>query len=317
MRQPSRIVVGVDFTSRMTDAIRWLRSTFAPESDLVLVRAVETEPIPIYLRRRFSPGVDWVKQDVAIARRQLQAYAKGLGLDRSTVFLEAGRPHAVLLEAARRHKAASIVLGTHADDTSAWRRIGSTTERLLRSSTVPVMVIGGALKSAPRRILVAVDEARVTSAVIAEAHELSRRFGARMLLVHVVSTAAYRHLLSMSAIDSTRGGDSPHDVHDGMREEAARWLRETTAIVGSSTSIDIHIAHGKPSEEILATAERFAADLIVIGQYGAGRAIPVFLGSVVSAVAYGARCPVLVVADRLSPATAPVPPSARLETASH
>ncbi|HEX4180354.1 MAG TPA: universal stress protein, partial [Caulobacteraceae bacterium] len=55
---------------------------------------------------------------------------------------------------------------------------------------------------------------------------------------------------------------------------------------------------GHPAEEIVAAAQAWSADLIVIGSHGRSALTQVLLGSVAEAVMRNAPCPVLVVRGR-------------------
>ena len=54
---------------------------------------------------------------------------------------------------------------------------------------------------------------------------------------------------------------------------------------------------GNAGDATLKVARDIAADLIVMGRRGSGAVVPAILGSTVSTVLHGARCPVLVVTE--------------------
>lgn len=82
-----------------------------------------------------------------------------------------------------------------------------------------------------------------------------------------------------------------------QREEAMRRLE--VAAVSLKCNHDLLVAplllEGRPSEVILDEAERWGADLIVVGSRGHGMLRRLFLGSVSLAVATQAPCSVLIV----------------------
>ncbi len=57
----------------------------------------------------------------------------------------------------------------------------------------------------------------------------------------------------------------------------------------------MRVAIGEPSVEILAAAQRYDTDLIVVGTHGFGRLGQGLYGSVADSVIRGAPCPVLAV----------------------
>jgi nucleotide-binding universal stress UspA family protein len=75
----------------------------------------------------------------------------------------------------------------------------------------------------------------------------------------------------------------------------ARILERLPSIGGGLTS---SIAVGKPAQVIVDEAERWGADLIVVGAHGAGFWDRALIGSVSNAVVQHAKCSVLVVRPR-------------------
>ena len=59
--------------------------------------------------------------------------------------------------------------------------------------------------------------------------------------------------------------------------------------------VSAFMPEGDPAHEIVATAKRWGADLIVVGTHGAGRLESFLLGSTAQSVIHEARRPVLVV----------------------
>ncbi len=153
----------------------------------------------------------------------------------------------------------------------------------------------------PGAEVVAVDDAGLTPRVLTTAGALADRLAAEIQAVHVLSNAAYSHVLSAEAATASAEGASDNAarqrVEADMAREALRWLSELWRSTTRHARLGIEIPHGDPGTEILALAARTDAELIVIGRYGAGRVLPAVLGSVLSSVVFGATCPVLVVSD--------------------
>ena len=70
--------------------------------------------------------------------------------------------------------------------------------------------------------------------------------------------------------------------------------RAATALARPGITVDHVVRHGDPSGAIAAEAERFAADLVVIGSRGLGPVRTLLLGSVAAATVDAAPCSVLV-----------------------
>lgn len=96
-------------------------------------------------------------------------------------------------------------------------------------------------------------------------------------------------------------GTSPtlfDEIMQQQQAEAARRLTvATTTIRKSAPDVTIHTAllQGRPKEAIVDDAERWGADLIVVGSHGYGTLKRMFLGSVSLAVATNANCSVEIV----------------------
>ena len=74
-------------------------------------------------------------------------------------------------------------------------------------------------------------------------------------------------------------------------KDAAKFLGEKNSLL----SITIAVIKGSPKSVILEEAEKFGADLIVVGSHGGGAVERFLLGSVSQAVALHAKCSVEIV----------------------
>lgn len=135
-----------------------------------------------------------------------------------------------------------------------------------------------------RKILVAVDGSRQSNAVLTIGADLAQRYGASLCLVHafphvsdLLGTPQYEHLLEAR---STIG---------------QQVLNSTRAQIGDTVPIETQLIEGPPAPAILRVAVEEDCDLIVMGSRGHGQLAGLLLGSVSSAVAQRAECPVLIV----------------------
>ena len=113
----------------------------------------------------------------------------------------------------------------------------------------------------------------------------------------------------ISAIETlkTDGGEPfgiPHEyylkVDAGAKKRAAENVEETEKIfrdmpAGADLKIETEVIFGYPKEVIVEEAEKWGADLIIIGSHGYGFWERMLLGSVSDAVLHHAPCSVLVV----------------------
>jgi nucleotide-binding universal stress UspA family protein len=293
MNGPS-VVFGVDFCPVMRRAIPWVREFIARDAPNVLVHAIDEAPLPGFLRHRVPLSLAEAAVSAQVIAR-LQSLAARTGAYDAECVTRAGRADKVLEDVARERSASLLVIGAHGVPTRPWRRVGTVTERLLRSADQPLLVVNGVLTGAPKRILVAVDDAKVTPCVLARAGALADTHGAELHAIHVLSPAAYNHMISAEAAQG--GGEAAIRcrIEADLADATLRWLRAVWANTHHHSGLQAHVAHGTPADEILRAARDRSADLIVIGRYGVGQVIPAVLGSVVGSVVAGSESPVLVV----------------------
>jgi nucleotide-binding universal stress UspA family protein len=152
-----------------------------------------------------------------------------------------------------------------------------------------------------KRILVTTDFSSCSKTALPHAAALAQRFGAEILLVHVVPTsspAEFSHLgLAVEQNWLLKGA-----------RDLLPFLRE--AELDSALSVELQVLNGSPVEEICKAAKESACDLIVIATHGHTGLKHFFLGSVAEQVVRHAPCPVLVVRQREHDFLIPPPESA-------
>jgi nucleotide-binding universal stress UspA family protein len=189
-----------------------------------------------------------------------------------------GAPHRVLLAVAKSNKAALIVTGVHRPTSKAESfLLGSTTDRLLRQSPIPVMLVRGSARSAYKSVLVALDLGDTSQRIIAAA----RRFfpNARLHLVHV---------------------SGEHPKRDPLHEQRMRNLHEKLDALAEAAGLTpeqrtTKIVQGAPRKVILREAARRAADVIVVGTRARKGLERLLLGSIAEYVLRAAEMDVLAV----------------------
>lgn len=181
-----------------------------------------------------------------------------------------GHPGDQILEVAAFHEADCIVMGTQG--LGGFRKLvfGSTTERVLRRTTVPVLAVPLGGTSLVRlevegpvfrveRIFAAVDFRAATLPLARLAADVARTFHASLLVTHVVQPV-----------------QAPARWHDW--QDAATSLHVATAKAGlddlvsrlhPEVDVEPHVGLGHPADVITDLARDCGADLVVVGT-GAG-----------------------------------------------
>jgi nucleotide-binding universal stress UspA family protein len=212
------------------------------------------------------------------------------GLPRDTIIERNIGVWPVLAKLLRERDIDLIVLGTHGRTGMKKAAFGSTAEEVFRRTNAPVLTIGPAVQKGAHNggrfqcVLFATDFNSVSNVAISYAVSLAEENQSRLILLHVlppVKLGRNNKLIEMSVAESL------HRLEDLLPRDAELWCRPEPVV-----------EHGKACAQILATAERYGADLIVLGVRGVDR-FTELMTRVERATAYEvvahARCPVLTV----------------------
>ncbi len=184
-----------------------------------------------------------------------------------------------------------IVLGPHRARTGD-AILGSTADRVIRTASVPVLVLLDRLSLPLRRVIAAIDLSAPARVALDHAVSWTAALGAgggqadqtSLQVLHVVPRQR-----RAGADEAVVASELDREV-DGAR---ARTHRDAGA-GGIEMAGQLRWAED-PAEEILRAARENGADLLVLGTHGRGAISRALIGSVASGVARRARCPVLLV----------------------
>jgi len=235
------------------------------------------------------PGLDMVDPRgpdtyAGQVRDEMEARVRRLHPDADLVCHAApGRPDAVLCDKAEEVGAELIVVGATRQARLSQAILGTTAQRVLRASPVPVYVARGRPR-APHRVLFTTDLSEPSARV----HELGmdvleRLFGlARMEL---------RSLLVVFF------GIIPSPLPQDALDRSAR--AELGAFLAARRPRDRHVEsavrYDEPGTAIAAEARDWSADLVILGTHARGTAERIFLGSVAETALRELPCDALVI----------------------
>jgi nucleotide-binding universal stress UspA family protein len=179
-----------------------------------------------------------------------------------------------------------IVMGTHGRRGVERWFMGSTTEKLMRQSPVPIVTISAPGERAPatprfRRILVTTDFSEGAPDALAHAFSVAQENESEVTLLHVVHDVSadmsgkYRD----SLVEGVR-----KQLNESVPAEAANWCKIVT-----------RVATGVPYRIILRMLEDEKIDLLVMNIHGKGMLDRALLGSTAERVVRAARCPVMLI----------------------
>ena len=291
-----RVVVGIDFSTPSVDAARWVSRYFAPRAELVLAHVISLPEPPPIVRGKFPRRdllIDTVREG---AEKRLREISLSLGADRVWLELREGEPVECITALAEDFSADLVVAGAHGERAGRLEGLGSTADRLVRTSTRPVLLVTDPRLTILRHVLLPLDKPDHAAGALSWAGALSQRDGARVTAMHVeTGGVASGALAALAVVSGTPPGDVGRPL--AIAEESDRLLESTVAAGIPRQQASSEIVTGEPTREILAAARRLDTDMIIMARRDTGNLRRAVLGSVVAGVLRGASCPVLVVPE--------------------
>jgi nucleotide-binding universal stress UspA family protein len=287
------IVCPIDFSAASAGALRYAAVIAAHTAKRLVVLTVE-DPL-LTEAADLGTGVLWSREE---CQGEMAEFAvKTFGPDSpvlATIEYEVavGKPAPEILRVAREQAADILIISTHGLTGIRKLFFGSTTERVLRETTCPVLVTPPVdpgpvrmedAKRLIRRILLPVDLSPASVRQVQVARRLAEALSVPLILVHVIEPlktrlAARLHLVGIEA---------------DRRAVAEDGLGELMATLPLRLHPEALVAYGDPAEELVKVAQDRQAGLIIMGLHGSP-----LLGPRMGSVTYRLLClaPMLVLA---------------------
>jgi universal stress protein A len=299
------VLCPIDFSDGSRGALRYA-NTVAEHLGARLALLAVNDPL-LAEAASLSTGGSHLVSDTT---REMQRFYKQAIGPRALAGVEfevaSGKPAAEILRVSRARNSGLIVMASHGS--SGFRKLffGSTTERVLRETTVPTLVTSGTdagptdvddIKKLVRRIVVPVDLTPTTPGHLSSARAVAQGLGVPLLLVHV--------------IEPVRPLSGHHDVHTVETERRYRVeteLERLNAASAEGTTPEALIVYGEPAEEIAKVASDRDAGLIIMGLHSSP-----LLGPRMGSVTYRVLC----LAHRPVLALPPQPAAAEHQASAH
>jgi nucleotide-binding universal stress UspA family protein len=265
------IAVAIDLTESASPALRYAQ-TMARMYDSALVLVHVIDPLA-YAFPNGAPSLLSANTAAAAELKKIEEETSALGIPVHSV-IESGIVCERILQVMSEHHADLLLLGTRAKTEAGRVALGTVARQLLARSRCPIMTISpDALNSLPwagcwRRVLAATDFSPASVRALHCAHQLALR---QLVLLHV------------------RQGE--HGTEDSRCRERLRFL----APFNESHTVPVeHIVDSGSAGKLIAEyAERFGADLVVLGSPENELAEENFATSTVLQVISKVKCPVL------------------------
>ncbi len=251
---------------------------------------VVSEPSVVQLRAGLRSGTDVERLLVAEARRSMEKLAGEIQARHSVIAIQQVEVGSIVDTVLLVMKQSDLlVVGPRGLHPTQSLFMGSMAERLLRRAVCPMLVVRSPPRTRYARILIPVDFSSHSLAAIAFAQSLAP--GATRQVLHSFE-CPFEGQLRMAGVQQ--------NIIDEYRQDAAVKTRTSMDELLASIpekALRSTIDYGDPRAVIVATVERQAVDLIVIGKRGRSMLEEHFIGGTTRAVLAGASCDVAVVPE--------------------
>lgn len=228
----------------------------------------------------------------SIARENIEAAItkQEVGGIKIDIRIVIGSPSLQLIELTDEISADLVVIRAHRGGSILDKMIGSTTDRVIRATRVPVLVVKRPVTQAYQRILVAAETTERFGAVVALVAALFPLAG--LHLAHVLHIPPQLEEAMLRAGSGQTGIMSHRDalmhkakayMHDMSEKLANRPVRSTTKV-----------AIGDPAQSLVRMTRNSKVNLIVLGPDSTSIIMRALLGSVTRKVLRAATCDVLI-----------------------
>src|SRR5687767_7910922 len=279
----NRIVVAVDFSAPSVAAATWVAQHFARETELVLVHVIHPPPPSRFLEKRY-PSTDRIVETARVgAEARLRALSAPIATSLIWPEIRVGTPDEEIVRVAADYEADLIVVGRTHPHVGGWGYVGTTAQRVLRRSPVPILLVTEMPPRAPSRMLIAVDDSTTSDHVMEWADLLGARLSTDATVMHVLSIPVFVGAVAgasgLAGADDIGRGDGTEDARASA--EARKWLEERLRKSTRREHLTPLVVTGpiQPADAILEESARRDVGLIVMGSRGAGKANRLLFGS--------------------------------------
>ena len=207
-----------------------------------------------------------------------------------------GDPKAVILDQARSWGADFIVVGSHGGSAITRLILGNVAANVLRYAPCSVEIVRGRLNLGRTRVLLATDGSPSSERAARSIAERPWPAGTAFRVLSAVELILppTRALMEPPFVDSAFIESARGEAMQRSQDAIARAM-EILAATGGDLSESISVLLDTPRAIILEEANRWGADLIVLGSHGHSGVERFLLGSVSEGVALHATCSVEII----------------------
>jgi nucleotide-binding universal stress UspA family protein len=297
------IMVATDFSRSSQDALTEALALAAENSEVSVVHVVRADWR--YEMVESPPEIDLERFDAQQRLKNLIA-SQGSKCKINATLIKHGPIAPAVLSLAAEDGTDLIVIGTHGRGGLSKLALGSVAEELLRIAPCPVMTVGPKAHVAEvggrcglRTILFATDFGKGSTKALPLAVRLAKVYEAKLILLHMISPMPATSSSLSAYAPATAAADEVEEWEGSSRKRSLQELRDCLPPeTGLTQEPEFIVGTDFFPEGVLAAAEKFKADLIVMGATGkaAARMAAHVPWSAVHEVLRKAPCPVLTMA---------------------
>lgn len=283
-----KLLVATDGASGAAAALRIARSLSERRGASVeVVAVVETLATPTTELGNgmafWTPELLQAEEAAVLSTIRAQLAEVGGAAPEWTVTMRVGSPAPEIVRVAAERGATMILIGFGRHSRAGRWLWGSTTERVVHLSHVPVLAVPADATPRLRRAVAAIDFSDFSLDAARGVADLLAP-GGEIHLLHVVWAPRAEGAIGLGEWDRTyRAGAATRLARIAQRLEEE-----------AEVSVRFHVAAGETAEQILIVADRLGADVIAAGSHGYGFLGRIALGSVSGRILRAARFPVLI-----------------------
>ena len=203
-----------------------------------------------------------------------------------------GKGYNDILENAAAHGADLIVMGIHRNESGKKSISGTTMERVIRKSKLPVLVVPDRVKGSYEKVMIGVDFSVFSRVALRSAVALAP--SAEFYAVHAFQVP-FEAFQPGEELRQTVRNEHERDLTAMIEEELDSLIGSSVTGQQSDISLRKVVQHGEVPAVLRAEVERLQPDLMVLGTHGRVGLSHALLGSVADDFLNLPPCDVLVV----------------------
>jgi nucleotide-binding universal stress UspA family protein len=283
---PDQIVLATDF-SPASSAARSIAGRFA---HMFKAKVMVVHVFQYVVRHQYQVPVGWmiecIRRDVQHRMNETRKVLADIGVETEGRLIEDGFPAREILNVLQTCKSPLLVMGTHAIGGMDRFVLGSTAEEVLRQASCPVITVGPHVTSEEgigpnfHKVLYATDFSEASLAAVPFAAMLRKSSSASLRVLHVSTDPDFV------------------DVSEDQNFDPVRKALNSNGPESTEHTAEYVTLHGKDvGQAITNEAERYPADLLVLGVRRASAYATHLAPKIAFQVIAAAPCAVLTVSS--------------------